>query len=90
MASIHDFHNDPQLNEACTELADEILASIPELAEKRELPTGKVALTIWVSLYCDLIDDDADGPVSEQLFELARREARSRESSRSIIIDKLN
>ena len=57
---------------ACEACADEIVSRIPALAEARGLPTGQLALTVWLALFRDIIGDGSDGPSSVELLALAR------------------
>ncbi len=53
-------------------LADEIIAEMPDRAEARNISPGRVALAVWLALYCDLLGDEW---TSEALFDLARKAA---------------
>jgi len=74
-ASIVDFPHDLTRPSACEALADDIVAGIPALAEARGLPAGRVALAVWLALFCDLADTEGGGARMGDLFELARHSA---------------
>jgi len=60
---------------ACEACADEIISRIPALADARGLPTGQLAMTVWLTLFRDLIGDGSDGPSVAELLALARMSA---------------
>ena len=73
MATSGEHYHDSFRTVAYEALADEIISGIPALAEKCGLSPSRVALTVWHALFFDLIGGDANGPLADELFELARR-----------------
>lgn len=77
-------HIQPAIDEASMMLANEIVSSIPSIAEENSLPVENIAIAVWTALFCDLIgDNDIDGIVATKLFDAARTEALKSQQNQS-------